>query len=207
MSTIDIFILLLILGIIFLCVAISIFSKRKNCNNSTGKIHNFPVNVDGKEYWISRSNAVVGIVFKWENGQYHILANKRGKGCPDYVGKWNITCGYVDYDETIFDAVSREIFEETGLLVPKKDWKLWVVNSDPSDEKQTISFRFYTIYWNGYGNLTSENSEPNEVDEIKWIPFSEVENYEWAFNQLQVIKDFIEEVESGELSNEKVKVY
>ena len=64
---------------------------------------NFPVNVDGKEYWISRSNAVVGIVFKWENGQYHILANKRGKGCPDYVGKWNIPCGYVDYNESILD--------------------------------------------------------------------------------------------------------
>lgn len=207
MATIDIYILSLFLIILLLCVAIAILLKRKNGILPDGKIRNFPVNVDGKEYWISRSNAVVGIVFKWENGQYHILANKRGKGCPDYVGKWNITCGYVDYDETIFDAVSREVFEETGLLVPKKDWKLWVVNSDPSDEKQTISFRFYTIYWNGYGNLTSENSEPNEVDEIKWIPFSEVENYEWAFNQLQVITDFIEEVESGELSNEKVKVY
>lgn len=168
---------------------------------------NFPVNVDGKEYWISRSNAVVGIVFKWENGQYHILANKRGKGCPDYVGKWNIPCGYIDYGENAMSAVSREIFEETGLLVPTKDWKLWVVNTDPSDEKQTISFRFYTIYWNGYGNFTSENSEPDEVEEIKWIPFNEVQNYEWAFNQLGVVMNFIEEVESGELSDEKVKIY
>ncbi len=168
---------------------------------------NFPVNVDGKEYWISRSNAVVGIIYKYENGEVHILANKRGKGCPDYVGKWNIPCGYVDYDENILHAVSREIFEEAGLNVPEKDWSLWAVNSDPSDEKQTISFRFYTIYWNLYGNLTSVNSEPNEVDEIKWIPFSEVQNYEWAFNHLFVIMNFIEEVESGELSEGKVKLY
>lgn len=168
---------------------------------------NFPVNVDGKEYWISRSNAVVGIIFKFENGEYHILANKRGKGCPDYVGKWNIPCGYIDYDENLFHAVSREIFEETGLEVPENDWKLWVVNSDPSDEKQTISFRFYTCFWNSYGTLTNEHSEPDEVEEIKWIPFSEVSNYEWAFNQFGVVLDFIESVNSGKLSNNQVIVY
>ena len=161
---------------------------------------NFPVNVDGKEYWISRSNAVVGIIYKYENDEFHILANKRGKGCPDYVGKWNIPCGYVDYDENILHAVSREIFEETGLNVPEKDWSLWVVNSDPSDEKQTISFRFYTSFWNYYGDLTNEHSEPDEVEEIKWIPFSQIENYEWAFNQLDVLLDFRESIETDELT-------
>jgi 8-oxo-dGTP pyrophosphatase MutT (NUDIX family) len=166
---------------------------------------NFPVNVDGKEYWISRSNAVVGIIYKYENGEYYILANKRGKGCPDYVGKWNIPCGYVDYDENIFHAVSREIFEETGLNVPENHWSLWVVNSDPSDEKQTISFRFYATYGDYYGELSTEHSEPDEVEEIKWIPFSEIENYEWAFNQLGVVLDFKKSIETNELTNPRGK--
>ena len=47
---------------------------------------NFPVQVNGKEYWISRAMAVVGLVFCIDNGELFILAGKRGKGTPDFQG-------------------------------------------------------------------------------------------------------------------------
>lgn len=164
-------------------------------------MNNFPVKVDGKEYWISRSNAVVGIVYKYdEEGNLYILANKRGKGCPDYVGYWNITCGYLDYNENITNAVSREVFEETGLVIPKEDWHLWYVNSSPDDEKQTVSFRFVVPYMDSYGGFTNEHSEPNEVDEIKWIKMNEIGNYNWAFSQKEVLKELEKSMERDSIN-------
>ena len=42
---------------------------------------------NGKEYWISRANAVVGIVYTRDsNGRVMFLVSKRGPGCPDHVG-------------------------------------------------------------------------------------------------------------------------
>ena len=150
---------------------------------------NFPVNVDGKEYWISRSCAVVGLIVNGVGNKTCIAASKRGIGCPDYVGCWNIPCGYIDYDETIKQAVSREIYEEIGLRIPNERWILESIEDDPKENKrQNIVFRFLTPYHKEYGEFTNENCEPNEVDEIKWIPVDEVDNYEWAFNQKELIK-------------------
>lgn len=169
---------------------------------------NFPIKVDDKEYWVSRSCAVVGIIYTMYEGKLHILANKRGKGCPDYVGKWNVTCGYLDYNETLLQAVSREIYEEVGLNVPILDWKLWVINSVPSDNKQTVSFRFYTEYKESYGYSNKDHCEQDEVDEIRWIPFDEIDNYEWAFNQHEVLRKFIDLIISGNLkSNNGIILY
>jgi len=156
-------------------------------------MRNFPVKIEDKEYWISRSCAVVGIVYKTDgNGDViSLLANKRGIGCPDYIGKWNLPCGYLDYYETLRQAVSREVHEETGLDIPYYVWKLWYVNSDPNDEKQTVSFRFITKFEEDYGSFNTDFSEPNEVEEVKWIPVDEIYNYEWAFNQQEVIGDFL----------------
>lgn len=155
-------------------------------------MRNFPVTVDGIEHWISRSCVVIGLVYKInENGEIFILANKRGIGCPNYVGEWNITAGFVDYDETIQQAVSRETFEETGLNIYHFDWKLWKIKSEPSDDKQAISFRFVVEYKDEYGEFSKEHSEPNEVDDIQWISENDIDKYEWAFNHKEVIEQFL----------------
>ena len=171
---------------------------------------NFPIKVDDKEYWVSRSCAVVGIIYKTfdVDGKLYILANKRGKGCPDYVGKWNVTCGYLDYNESLLQAVSREIYEEVGLTVPILDWKLWVINSIPSDNKQAVSFRFYAEYKEEYGYSNKDHCEKDEVDEIRWIPFDEIDKYDWAFNQREVLTDFIALMLSGKIkSNNDIIIY
>ena len=85
------------------------------------------------------------------------------------------------------------------LNVPIIDWKLWVINSIPSDNKQTVSFRFYTEYKESYGYSNKDHCEQDEVDEIRWIPFDEIDNYEWAFNQREVLTNFIALMLSGKL--------
>lgn len=150
---------------------------------------NFPITVNGKTYWISRAVAAVGIVYKKDETGISFLAGLRGKGCPDFNGCWNLICGYLDFDETIEMAASREVREETGLDIPPDEWVLITVNSDPkSDPRQNVVFRFITKYYPSYGDFDLSNCEPNEVEDVRWIHESEIDSYDWAFNHKELLK-------------------
>ena len=155
---------------------------------------NFSIKVDNKEYWISRSIAVVGFVItKDEKGNFVFLANKRGKGCPDYQGCWNLPCGYLDYNETTKQAVSREIYEETGLNVPTYNFDLYNIDDSPGANRQNVTFVYWTKNPHYYlQQLTTKNSEKNEVADIKWVKFKDVHKFKWAFNHKQLIREMLE---------------
>ena len=158
-------------------------------------MNNFSVEFNGRTFWISRSIAVVGFIYGYDkdNNRY-ILAVKRGTGTPDpeFVGCWCLPCGYLDYDETIEEALKREVFEETGLNIENPYFmNLLDVNSDPkSDKRQNVTFRYGYIVQEPITEvkLTAKNSEKNEVADIKWIPTNEIDNYKWAFNHNELIK-------------------
>lgn len=154
---------------------------------------NFPVQIDNKEYWISRSVATVGFLFTENNG-FKILAVKRGKGCPDEVGKWCCPCGYLEWNETLAEGCCREIKEETNLTVTPRMLHFWNINDDPTEAHQNITVRFvsFAILFSEQ-EVNTNNSEPDEVDAIKWIDFNELGNYDWAFGHLKLILDCIAE--------------
>lgn len=148
---------------------------------------NFPVEHDGKTYWVSRSIAVLCYVFAYINGRMCLLANKRGTGV-DKTGKWNAPSGFLDYDETLEQAAARETWEETGIHVDPKKLVLFGTNSDTTRKSQNVLIIYGTyidrlMYFKKYDTdvlTSSENCEPNEVDEIKWIPINEIDDYEWV---------------------------
>lgn len=152
---------------------------------------------EGREHWISRSIAVVVFVFAKDiYGDSYILAEQRGTGTPDpeYVGKYCVPCGYLDYDETIVQAAQRELMEETGLNLPTSDFKLLNFNDIPeSDKRQNVTFRYIVNLDVPIEDLsklfTTKNSEKNEVESIKFISLTNINNYEWAFNHQELIKE------------------
>ena len=152
---------------------------------------------EGREHWISRSIAVVVFLFAKDiYGDLYILAEQRGKGTPDpeYVGKYCVPCGYLDYDETIVQAAQRELMEETGLNLPTSDFKLLNFNDIPeSDKRQNVTFRYIVnsnVPIEDLSKLfTTKNSEKNEVESIKFISLTNIDNYEWAFNHQELIKE------------------
>jgi len=154
---------------------------------------NFPIEHEGKTYWISRAVAVVGYIFTFDNGKLLVLANKRGKGTPNYQGYWNCPCGYLDFDETTREACVREIEEETNLTVNPKSLMLDSIQDDPTeDSNQNITFR----YWDFnvlYKALTiyAKGAEPDEVEDVEWIPVEELDNYQFAFDQEKTIKRIV----------------
>ena len=160
---------------------------------------NFPI-IDkntGREYWISRSVTVVTFVFGYDKyEQEYILAEQRGSGTPDpeFRGCWCMPCGYVDFDETIEEAASREVFEETGVQINPNDWDILSINSDPeSDKRQNITVRLEAVVDNEIERikLTSKYSELDEVSDLKWIRTDDIDNYKWAFNHLELIHNEI----------------
>ena len=142
---------------------------------------NFAVEHNGKTWWVSRSVAVAINVYGIVDGKLCVLANKRGPGLPSNVGKWNCVSGYIDYDEDLKDACIREVFEETGVNINRDTVEFVEFDDSPKRSNQTILFRYVAFCGDADKQpLTTENAEPNEVDEVKWIPIKDIDNYEWV---------------------------
>ena len=167
------------------------FNNRPNVPHKT---------LDGEEIWVSRSVAVnCLVIFKTE--KFYILAEKRGSALSDESGKWCFPCGYLDWDETIKDAVIREVYEETGLdlqyyidnnkVVINNLNQPWYIDSNPKSNRQNVTLRHgCVILGEELPPITTENSDLNEIEELKWIEYEDIDNYEWAFGHDQIIKEY-----------------
>jgi 8-oxo-dGTP pyrophosphatase MutT (NUDIX family) len=159
---------------------------------------NFPVERNGRIYYVSRSMSVSLYTFcKNAQGEWCILANQRGNGAQNARGLWNVPMGYLDYNETAQWAAKRETWEETGVNVPISKIHMMGMNSGPletdddiakrkpipTEGKQDVAVRFAAVL-DGITNnypVSDANSEPDEVMDIQWIPLSQVKNYNWAY--------------------------
>ena len=161
-------------------------------------MNNFPVQHEGKTYWISRSVAVTCFVFAPFNGEWCVLANKRGPNTPDFQGYWNCPCGYLDFDETTAQAAMREVYEETGVQLDNV--KFWGFEDSPNANLQNVTFRYYSIIENPQPSLVSVSTgdrggEENEVSAVAWMPIKNLRNFEWAFNHNTLILKLVDELE------------
>ena len=98
-------------------------------------------------------------------------------------GKWALTGGYVERDETVEQAAAREILEETGWKVEGLTLLRIKDNPDrPHEDRQNIGFVYYCA-------ATEKVGEPDdESDEQKWFDWSNLPpNKEIAFDHAEDI--------------------
>lgn len=174
------------------------FSKEPLFDNTPNKC----IKADGKDYWMSRSIAVVGLVLAYVNGKPYVLVAQRGKGAADNHGKWNVPCGYLDYDETLVNAAVREIYEETGVYLSEADKAsnvMILMNDDPQkDARQNVSFWYKFTLNKSFQSVEelpktcTDYSEPDEVSEVKWMPLSKYNliHTDFAFNHGERLQSF-----------------
>lgn len=189
---------------------------------------NFPIMRNGKTFYVSRSVAVSLYTYcKDENDEWCILANQRGNNAQNAKGLWNVSAGYLDYNETAQWAAKRETFEETGVNVPIKNIKMVGINSgklETNDDityknqntnnntRQDVSIRFTAVLNGTIKNypLSAKNCEPGEVLDIQWIPLSKVKNYKWAYGQgekiLSQAKNSIKELNHKKINNTNILI-
>jgi ADP-ribose pyrophosphatase YjhB (NUDIX family) len=154
-------------------------------------LRNFPFFHKGKLFWYSRSVATtIGVFCKNKNNEWCVLANQRGQGAPDFKGYWNIVCGYLEHDVTGEENCQKEVFEETGVFVPASSITFNSINTSPSENRQNVGLRYCAVL-NGVCDdykVTDENSEKDEVADVKWIPIDEIDEYTWAFDHKNLIQ-------------------
>ncbi len=171
---------------------------------------------DKRTIWLSRACAVVAHVTLYDtlSGQWYILLGKRGEGTPDFQGYWGLPCGYLDWDETLTQAMIREVWEECGVYLPsiiQSEQYVWSKNScvthtdnfhetpwaiadTPRHQKQNISMHYAVQFaWAGqpFPALTDEHAEPGEVAGIEWVPLEKALEMDLAFNHAARINELV----------------
>jgi len=97
---------------------------------------------------------------------------------------WALPGGFVDYGESLEEAVKREAKEETGLELT--NLKQFHTYSEPSRDP-----RFHTI---GTVFIAKAKGKPKAGDDakgLKVIKLSEIESFELAFDHKKILQDYI----------------
>lgn len=101
----------------------------------------------------------------------------------------------MDFDETLAEACSREIYEETGVKIEPSALYMCSVNDDPKDSnRQNVTMRFMAVVDESHIGISTNaikgqlGGEENEVKAIMWVKISDLDNYQWAFNHKHLIE-------------------
>jgi 8-oxo-dGTP diphosphatase len=103
---------------------------------------------------------------------------------PPYKGCWALPGGFVEYGESVEDAVVRELKEETGLKISIKG--LLGVYSEPGRDPRghVVSICFLA---------TGEGAEKggSDVAEARFFGIEEIDFNKLAFDHEKILKDYI----------------
>jgi len=173
---------------------------------------------DGKKIWLSRSTAVVSelVALDKSTHRYYTLIEQRGPASLGSPGMWCFPCGYLDWDETLYEAALRETWEEAGIDLLDMQYRRldgfsmtpWYIESNPKSHRQNISIHFGFYYEveniDQLPKPSAENCEEGEISDLRWVPVEEVYakaldkdfKYEMAFNHDHVLYNLMNHIYS-----------
>ena len=98
---------------------------------------------------------------------------------------WALPGGFVEYGETVEDAVRREMKEETGLDL--QDLRQYRVYSDPGRDprEHTVSVVFAA---RGVGRPEAGD----DADRYRLMDLNDIPEAELVFDHAQILKDFVQ---------------
>jgi 8-oxo-dGTP pyrophosphatase MutT (NUDIX family) len=162
-----------------------------------------------QDYFISRAVAVVGVVFAFAMDGMYVLVTKRSQKMRDEAGKIGVPCGYLDWNETRHEAMTREVYEETSFYLP--DYGKYLIfnnggepfrtkDKPEEDKHQNISHLYLSVF-DFHTNmqdfpLAVQSFSCKETEWVKWMKLDEFyatyKNYYWAFNHDETIRNAVE---------------
>lgn len=162
--------------------------------------------IEGKECWISRSVTVLGILFfvvgkpsqEAFTENTYVPLGLRGVALPDEMGKWGLPGGYLDYDETVGEALLREVWEELGInLLKLREQHPFIgsleqpyyVFSNPI-RRQNVTLRFPALFFvDDFEQLPPllPKVTEDEVAQTDWVTVKQALTMKLAFGHETII--------------------
>lgn len=107
-------------------------------------------------------------VYKNENSQISILLIKRGN--DPFKDLWALPGGFVDMDETLDEAVKRELLEETGLKNINMKQFYTYGNPDRDPRGRTVSVVYYSYLDSGSYIINAGD----DAADANWFPLNQL---------------------------------
>lgn len=101
-----------------------------------------------------------------------LLLQLRSKNKRIQPSKWDTAVGgHVDFGESIYQALSREAFEEAGITISEASFDLLDSYLFQSNVERELVFTFATVAPPEY---TPVINEPKDIDEFRFWPITEI---------------------------------
>lgn len=116
-------------------------------------------------------------IFSIINNELHILLIKREK--EPYKNQWSLVGGGVYNNETLEEAVKRELKEKTNIegITP-------ILSNVFSKPDRDIRFRNISIAYYCLSDSNIKFSNTSKVNEIKWFPISKLPTLAFDHNEI-----------------------
>lgn len=130
--------------------------------------------------FIFYQNPIAGVAAIVIRDQKVLLGRRNGS----YKGEWCIPCGYIEWDEDIYDAAKREFLEETGLEIEVVD-VYSVLSNFHNSQQHTVGIWFLAREVGG--NLQAGD----DIEEVGFFYFEELPDlaFETDYQVLKRLKD------------------
>lgn len=142
-------------------------STSRNAHHSTPHL---PQGAEPRSYPSRPFVGVGAVVFRGPK----VLLVRRGK--PPKEGHWSLPGGAQHLDETIEEAVAREVFEETGLAV-RLTGLLDVVDFIDRDEEGQVRHHYTLVDWMAESD-TGDARPGDDVTEVIWADPDDLDRYD-----------------------------
>ncbi len=112
------------------------------------------------------------------NSKRELLLQLRAKEKDLYPDMWDISAaGHVSAGEEPLISGLREIKEEIGLVVDKKDLELLWIKKSENEYRKIINKEFCYVYLMKFDeDIKKLKIQDEEVQEIKFLPLDEIES-------------------------------
>jgi ADP-ribose pyrophosphatase YjhB (NUDIX family) len=165
-----------------------------------GNTPNESIVYNGKLKFLSRSVAVLGLIafrstksYCSSDWDYFVPLSTRAANLQE-PGKKGLVCGYLDYDETLTDALRREFHEEIGLdlygkpILGSIDHPYFIQSDPRQDALQNVTMRYRAVFQTP---VLPDLRTSLEALDPQWYPLSEaVQMDDLAFNHQTLLQDF-----------------
>lgn len=139
--------------------------------------------------------SVDAVVFGYEEGHISVLLIKR-KYAP-FKGEWAIPGGFVKNEESLEDAVERELFEETGVKISYLEQLYTFGSPDRDPRTRVVSIAYFGLVRPNTFKIYAST----DAEEVKWFKINELPKL--SFDHKEILKVAIERLQ-GKITYEPI---